>query len=447
MIKFFQYDEKITIPDSFDYSYLKHLDSRGKIVFYGDNLISLRDFSGYIGETLYIPRKLEKILNLDDDEKYKELFTNLFSAILSHFNEDILFQLFPTSFGITEHLFNTSKIFQLNTILKHRDETIFALNLLPKNTHRRLVEDNVYRDFRDVSYIDDTILLDILENPDTWQDNSPRKPKQVLQYNNFESVDTTENRFIKLFLNQLAVTIDALISYTKDIPIQKILLKSIKNEIQNFKGDFPVDEVGELKLFPYNSQVLLKRDGYKELFYLYNRLHYSFKPSFLQNLDNAISLKDISSLWEYYVMSKLIEQFGEIKSQSLEENLQVKDETYERASIEFTSGLRLMYQHTLNSYSGIPFRPDFYIKYQGKKIVLDAKFRVLETNRTEIFKNMHYYKDSLKLDSALAIVIGKEQSGEFYSESEGSFKIDSFENILDYRGVGYLSLDLTELLN
>jgi predicted component of viral defense system (DUF524 family) len=289
--------------------------------------------------------------------------------------------------------------------------------------------------------------LDILENPDTWQNQSPRKPKRVLQYNNFESVDTTENRFIKLFLNQLTVTIDELIKYTEKIPIQRIFLRSIKSEIDNFRGDFPLDEVGELKLFPYNSQVLLKRDGYKELFYLYNRLHHSFKPSFLQNLDNAISLKDISSLWEYYVMSKLIEQFGEIKSQSLEENLQVKDETYERASIEFASGLKLLYQHTLNSYSGIPFRPDFYIEYKGKRIVLDAKFRVLETNRTEIFKNMHYYKDSLNLDSALAIVIGKDQSGEFYSELDGSFKIDSFENIFDYKGIGYLSLDLTELLN
>ena len=447
MIKFFQYDEKITIPDNFDYSYLKHLDSRGKIIFYGDNLISLRDFSGYIGETLYIPKKLEKILNLDNDEEYQKLFTNLFSAILSHFNEDILFQLFPTRFGLTEHQFNTSKIFQLNTILKHRDSTIFALNLIQKNTHRRLVENYVYRDFKDVSYIDDTILLDILDNPHNWQNNSPKKPQKVLQYNNFESVDTNENRFIKMFLNQLTVTIDELIKYTASIPIQRIFLKSIKYEIDSFRGEFPLDEVGELKLFPYNSQVLLKRDGYKDLFYLYNRLHYSFKPSFLQNLDNAISLKDISSIWEYYVMLKLIEQFGEIKSQFIEKDLQVKDETYERASIEFQSGLKLYYQHIIKSYSNIPFRPDFYIEYQNKKIVLDAKFRVLETNRTEILKNMHYYKDSLKLDSALAIVIGKEQSGEFYSESDGTSKINGFDNIFDSKGVGYLSLDLMELLN
>ena len=447
MIKFFQYDEKVTIPDNFDYSYLQYLDNRDKIVFYGDNLIGLRDFSGYIGDTLYIPKKLEKLLQLDDNSKYQNLFTNLFSEILSHFNEEILFQLFPTRFGLTEHLFNTSKIFQLNTILKHRDSTIFALHILPKNSHRRLVEDTVYRDFQDVSYVDNTIMLDILENPQTWQNNTPKKPREVLQYNNFESFDTPENRFIKFFLEQLTITINELIEYADQIPIQRIMLKSIKYQIESFKEDFPLDEVSKLKSFPYNSQVLLKRDGYKELFYLYNRLHYSFKPSFLQNLDNAISLKDISSLWEYYVMSKLIEQFGEIKSQHIEENLQVKDEIYERASIEFKSGLKLKYQYVIYSYSNIPFRPDFYIEYQNKKIVLDAKFRVLETNRTDIFKNMHYYKDSLQLDSAIAIVIGKEQSGEFYSESGENILIKDFNSIFDNRGIGYLSLNLLELLS
>jgi len=446
MIKFFHYDEKVTIPDNFDYSYLKHLDNRDKIVFYGDNLIGLRDFSGYIGDVLYIPKKLEKLLQLDDNSKYQNLFTNLFTAILSHFNEEILFQLFPTRFGLTEHLFNTSKIFQLNTILKHRDATIFALNILPKNAHRRLVENTVYRDFQDVSYVDDTIMLDILEHPETWQNHTPKKPREVLQYNNFESFNTPENRFIKFFLEQLTFTINELIDYTDQLPIQRIRLKSIKYQIESFKEDFPLDEVKKLKTFPYNSQVLLKRDGYKELFYLYNRLHYSFKPSFLQNLDNAISLKDISSLWEYYVMSKLIEQFGEIQSQYIEENLQVKDEIYERASIQFKNGLRLKYQYVVNSYSQIPFRPDFYIEYKDKKIVLDAKFRVLETNRTDILKNMHYYKDSLQLDSAIAIVIGKEQAGKFYSEDGQVTSISNFDIIFENRGIGYLSLNLLELL-
>jgi predicted component of viral defense system (DUF524 family) len=446
LIKFFYYDEKIQIPENFNYSYFKHLDGRGKVVFVKKNLLALRDFCGYIGDTLYIPKKVEKLLQLDDSQEYLDIFSNLFSAILKHFNEDILFQLFPTRFGITEHLFNSSKIFQLNTILKHRDSTLFALNILPKNAHRRLVEERVHRNFQDVSYIDDTILLDILENPQHWQNRTPRKSRQVLQYDNFESVDTPENRFIKFFLEKLSGTIENLIDFTEKIPIQRILLKSIKYQIESFWGEFPIDKVGELKVFPYNSQVLLKRDGYKELFYLYNRLHYSFKPSFLQNLDNAISIKDISSLWEYYVMSKLIEQFGEIKSQKLETDIQLKNETYEKASIEFKSGLKIMYQHIIKSYSNIHFRPDFYIEFQGKRVVLDAKFRVLEANRTEILKNMHYYKDSLKLDSALAVVIGKEQSGEFYSENGTVKKIYGFENIFNFSGVGYISLNLMELL-
>jgi predicted component of viral defense system (DUF524 family) len=60
---------------------------------------------------------------------------------------------------------------------------------------------------------------------------------------------------------------------------------------------------------------------------------------------------------------------------------------------------------------------------------------------------MHYYKDSLQLDSAIAIVIGKEQSGEFYSESGENILIKDFNSIFDNRGIGYLSLNLLELLS
>jgi len=446
-IKFFYYNEAIPLQTKTNFSYLEHLESRGKIsINRMEGIIYLKDFGGYINGTLYIPKKLEILLSLKNTQQYQTLFNNLFSTILKYFNDDILFQLFPTKFGMSKHEYNPSKIFQLNTIIKNKQKIIFALNLIKKNTHKKLVESRVYNNYSDVSYIDDVILLDILEHPEYWENKTPTKPRKILQYNNFETFDTTENRFIKFFLMQILGHLKNLIEYTNEIQSQKLELIEIKYAIKDFFEDFPVDEIKELTLFPYNSQVLLKRDGYKELFDLHNRLHYSSKPSFLKNIENAISLKDLSSLWEYFVMVKLIDEFGAIESQEIEENLKIKNETYEKAIIKFKNGITLYYQNVITSYSKIKFRPDFYLKFQDKKVVLDAKFRIMDKNRTDILKNMHHYKDGLQVNSAIAIVIDNKNHGEFYSINNETHLINNLSEIFNYDGVGFLSFNLMDLL-
>jgi predicted component of viral defense system (DUF524 family) len=446
-IQFFYFNERVELGNQMNQDYVSSLHKKGKISV-SENSIFLKDFCGYLGDTLYVPKKIQHLLNLESDFEYEKLFSNLFKELVQHFNDELLFQLFPTRLGLvkTSSHGKGSLLFQLNTLLEFRDITIFSLNIIAKKPHKTLIENEEYRAFETISYIDDRLLLDSLQNPQNWYENSPRKPKEMLQYNNFESVDTTENRFIKFFLNELSEILEKLVKFTKDIPIQKILISGLKYEIENFRNDFPLDEVGTMKFIPYSSQVLLKRDGYRELFDLYHRLYFSFRPSFLDSLDTAISLKDISSLWEYYVFIQLIELFGEIKWESFKGGLKVKEEEYEKAYIEFKSGAKIYYQHVFNSYSGILFRPDFYIEYNKKTFVIDAKFRVVDSNRTEILKNMHYYKDGLRLTSSIAIVIGNRMGGEVFSENGEKKNVSSLSEIIFAEGVGYFNIDLNTLL-
>jgi predicted component of viral defense system (DUF524 family) len=446
-IQFFYFNERVKREENINYNYIESLEKKGKVTL-SENSILLKDFCGYLGDTLYVPKKIQNLLKLESDFEYEKLFSNLFKELVQHFNEDLLFQLFPTKLGLvkTSSHGKGSLLFQLNTLLKFRDSTIFALNTIAKKPHKTLNENEIYQSYETITYIDDRLLLDSLQNPQNWYNNSPRKPIKMLQYNNFESVDTVENRFINFFLNELSEIVEQLIRFTKDVPIQKILISGLKYEIENFRNDFPIDEVGEMQFIPYNSQVLLKRDGYKELFDLYHRLYFSFRPSFLDSLDSAISLKDISSLWEYYVFIQLIELFGDIEWESFQQGLRVKEEEYERAYIQFKSGAKIYYQHLFKSYSGILFRPDFYIEYHGKKFVIDAKFRVFESNRTEILKNMHYYKDGLKLTSSIAIAIGNSSGGEIFRENGKTETVSSLSEVISADGVGYFNIDLNTLL-
>ena len=56
MITFFYYGDKIDIPEDFDNKYLKYLQNMEKIDILDGKMI-LKDFSGYIGDNLYIPKK------------------------------------------------------------------------------------------------------------------------------------------------------------------------------------------------------------------------------------------------------------------------------------------------------------------------------------------------------------------------------------------------------
>jgi len=445
-LKFFHYGEKVAIPPNFDTHYLNYLENREKLEIVGNGMVALKDFSGYIGETLYIPRKLKTLLNLESEEEYKKIFNNLFSVISSKLSEDILFQLFPSSVGLSTSSSKPSPIFQLNTLLQYSKTLIFALDRVLKSPHRRLVDEVEYRPFEEISYIDETIFLDHLQNPQNWFRNSPRRPIKVLQYRNLESIDTIENRFIKKFLFELYRLLPKLLRYVEEIPEKKAVINEIISKLENFQQDFPIDKIGNLQFIPYNSQVLLKRAGYRELFTLYTKLKNSFTPSLFEHLDSAISLKDISTIWEYYVISILITKFGKVDRSNFERNLKIGNEIYDRFYIRFQNGIVLKYQHTIYSYSNIPFRPDFYIEYQDKKIVLDAKFRILEENRSDIYKNLHYYRDGLSVDLVLAIVIGNREGGEVYTPDQNRFILQNIDDLFSFRGIGHFAINLKELL-
>jgi predicted component of viral defense system (DUF524 family) len=442
LVKYFKGSDQFPIEGYS--SYLQDLANRGKAKIY-DKRFSLRDFCGYIGETLYIPEKIDSLLKLDSDS-YKRIFTNLFGEVLYYFDDETLYQLFPTRFGLNEYTLNSSLIFQLNTVLKNRDSIEYSLYLISRQPFRALQEKRYCDEFSRVSRVDESIIEDIIHNPQSWFENDYRKPLKVLQYRNSETINTIENSFVKYFLQELLTILEKLIVFTEDTPIQRLQVISLRDRVEEVYSSMPFQDIDDMTLFPYNSQVLLKRDGYRELFEIYNQLYLSRKPTLFNTLENAISLKDISTVWEYYLFVQIIRYFGPVRKQRVDSNRKIEKEVFDRVYMEFESGVRLSYQATFLSYTKIKFRPDFYITVNGKNIILDAKFRAFEPNRTDILKNMHHYRDGLGVDSAIAITIGDRDSGTVYNRDSSEVEISSLSDLFKVEsGVGYLSLNLNRL--
>ncbi len=447
-----------------------------------DKKIYLENFCGYLTENvLIVPQKikdwLEKKLNKDIKTAFDALFYSLQNYILKELQkEDLIYALSIANFPVEESTLCDSKILKLLVLLNKKDEIIDALYFILANPHRKLVEIEEYKRFDQVEVMDANILTDILSNPQFLY-KTPNgiiekqySPIKVLQYNNYETYDTQENRFVKHFLKEL----DYVLSYELEEFLRLEALQELKSETEFVLNSDIFSEVSTLSYFPSNSQVLMKRTGYRQVFQIYRMLHLAYVPKFFEELDTAFSLKDMATLWEYYVLIRTLKilkaKFGNYKTKVSFVPKSQENTMYEYAEFEFEKQFKLFYQKTLTSYSKLHFRPDILIEKDNKKYILDAKFRIFENNRRDILLNMHYYKDALKVQSAVALSLGqKEENGELYDEKEDTKEGEKKEhgelyhendnkkeNILfkdifyifntNFSGVGHINLTLDEVI-
>ncbi len=437
-----------------------------------ENFIFFKNFTGIFEANnekyLIIPKKLAKHFELVNEnnqsipnfeEKYNELFEKFLKYILKGLSkEKITYTLSLSHFSVEESHLNESNIFKLLLLLEKRDELINSLHLILSNPHRKLVEYETYKNLNEVSYIDSDVIVDITQTPERLYEtqngiieyeNKKYSPSTVLQYETEETFDTLENKFIKYFLKEVETVL------SEDLKDFMFLseLQELKDEIEYTLQSDIFSEVGELNYFPSNSQVLMKKSGYREVFQIYRLLHLSFVPKIFEDLDMAFSLKDMATLWEYYVLIEILKEFKRAFGK-YEVQIDFKQKTeqgtiYDYAKFNFKNGLILEYQTTKWSYSDLKFRPDFYIEfieYKEKTYIFDAKFRIFDLNsKKDILKNMHYYKDGLKTEFAVAVCFGDEKNGEFWNINENKEFINSFFEIINkenLNGVGYLDLKL-----
>ena len=427
-----------------------------KIAYIGERYLEIKDFCGYLGEgetkVLCVPGKLSEHLNVD---QFEEIFKKFLRYIVEKLAEEkIIYTLSLFRESVEESRVNNSPIFKLLLLLEKKDLLIGSIHMILSNLHRKLVEYERYKSLEEVSYIDENVLTDILQHPEFLHEakngviQGRYSPTNILQYEAEETFDTLENRFVKHFLKE----IESVLSYELKDFLFIPALKQIKKEIEFALQSDILSEVGELSYFPSNSQVLMKRAGYRELFQIFRLFHLSFVPRFFKNIDLAFFLKDMATLWEYYVLICLLkefkkeENFGNYTGGIFREKVK-RNTIYDYAEFKFEKGLRLYFQRTKKSYSGLDFRPDFYIEYEGYNYIFDAKFRIFKNNIKDILQNMHYYKDGLNAKFAIAVCLGENNTGKSFTEdNERGEKIEINEivdNIKGYfKGIGYINLSL-----
>jgi hypothetical protein len=231
-------------------------------------------------------------------------------------------------------------------------------------------------------------------------------PSEAIEEVKHLTVDTNENRFVKHFMHmtqrKLKGLRNVLISSKKGYlnPDIEQHLEIMTRKIAAFLADPLWHDVGTMVFIPVGSQVLQRREGYRQLFQLYSLLQLTSKCDFFikDDFQNLLETKDTPTLFEYwafFVIKEVLDGLLQRKSNSrivsdktLEQNVE------EGIGITYESGVSLWFNKTYSRSSGCRqpgggladyegsngsyshnFRPDIVIEKLDKRLIFDAKFK------------------------------------------------------------------------
>lgn len=255
----------------------------------------------------------------------------------------------------------------------------------------------------------------------------------------FETFDNHENRFIKYFLTLLIrylkvlkqmITEKGIFGYNKDI-IHSIKIHTKK--LNHIVSSTFFREISPLKMIPYQSQVLNKREGYREIFHYYNIISAQQELIFDEEIDNLIDSKRIDKLYELWCFFKVVNAFKQLNHGQFEDNTTFSinkerilfSEENDNCYFTFANFMNLNLDinvHFQKSFSGngsdtytLDYDPDITIEVFKNhslisRVFFDAKYRVdFDKNGVGNFKpddinKMHAYMDAIFYSSGAYIL-------------------------------------------
>ncbi|MEJ7614963.1 MAG: DUF2357 domain-containing protein [Candidatus Fervidibacter sacchari] len=317
----------------------------------------------------------------------------------------------PTEFTTEERTQPPSPIFVLHVLAQHADTICYALQTIWRNPHRRLVTEERWVLLSEASSVDADTILMMLHYPEhlrPYRGNSlstlaqrlkSKVPERVFERRVTETLDTPENRFIKRFMDIVLYWCDELkrLGYWEKAKSHQPKLEDLQNFVRFLRADPLFADVGELTIFPASSQVLQKRDGYRECLQIYRLLHIARAPIF-DRLQDAIDNRRIDQLYEFWCFFRLAETLAAVLGDGQRPYFSTLESDEGRLrrdlSANLGNGYQLVYNRTFSrgdgsghSYS-VRLRPDFSLMKDGQLLVVfDAKFR-FDDKDVERFKEM-----------------------------------------------------------
>ncbi len=332
----------------------------------------------------------------------------------------------------------------MHFLLAHGEALISAARMVLRRPHERQDRGETRVELGRASEADADVLLDVLRAPGHWlvvpkgrlalaDRLGGHAPSEVWQPLVLESLDTPENRFVRAFLEQVLRTAERLPRegwWTALASARQERVTDITNQLRRILGHPLLRTVGPLRQLPASSRVLMRREGYRELYGLWRSFQLGRRPLF-RSLSEAADLRDMATLYEVWAYFSLCQHIGRALDQAPVMRLRIDQRAGLRraATAHFPDRGKLVYDRPVSGYS-TPLRPDYlWLGQDGTRVALDAKFRLgnqepigapadlavddwLEEAvddhgaRYPAIGTMHHYRDALGLAAAVVVYPG-----------------------------------------
>ena len=174
-------------------------------------------------------------------------------------------------------------------------------------------------------------------------------PVNIDQENHEEIIDIAENRFLKYFFEMIESLIKKLLENSKEGYIKDKLI-SFNDEIEYYLAQKFFNHISEMDYVPTNSQILQKKEGYREIFQYFLMLEFSYRLSCDEITEQFKGFeKKLSELYEYWCYFKLLHVLNNMSVEkiSFEDIFEMKDNW----SIRIKRGVKSLKKFRLNLYN------------------------------------------------------------------------------------------------
>lgn len=231
-------------------------------------------------------------------------------------------------------------------------------------------------------------------------------PSEIDQVKHEDIIDIPENRFFKYFLELIRDLVEKLLQNSKEGYI-KDKLEYFSDEIGYYLSNKFFNHISTMEFVPFNSQILQKKEGYREIFQYFLMLEFSFRLSW-DELNNQFKgfEKKLSELYEYWCYFKLLKVLNDlsIKKISFEDVFKINKDNW---SISIKKGVQSRKRFYLNLYDyDIEIELFYNLRFSDKSQYrsYSLAFKPDYTLLVTIGEYKHYIHFDAKYRSELEIV-------------------------------------------
>lgn len=276
-------------------------------------------------------------------------------------------------------------------------------------------------------------------------------PLMINEIKYFDNIDIPENRFYKYFLEFIRDLIVKLYENNHEENQVKLELEKYYDLINSVLSQRYFNEISRMDYIPLNSQVLQKKEGYREILQYYLMFEFGLKIHFKDLTDNfrgfQKELANIYEIWGYFefigIINKLtdsksdFETFVDTDNWSLSLSKINKLDYFNKFYInDYEVKLKLRYNQKfyhsksysngkLSSYSEL-MEPDITLVIFCNGVIrlmhFDTKYKLVdEKYNTDDIRKMHAYKDGINDSIGAYVLYPGDDNNVIFTKKDGSF--------------------------